>query len=186
MSDSPNARAPVADSGSIDAVLFRKALATQKDDYLRLAADFDNFRKRTQRDSEQRAAAEKESFIRDLLPVLDNLERALACGQSVSPDQLRQGVEMTLQQLSQLLQRNGIEVVEDVGRPFDPHRNPLGRGQLAVFPSGGRRTRSTRMTQIWALRSRLEKQPTDLRQSTSYFGDRTLGPVGGIPPMGRS
>ena len=36
--------------------------------------------------------------------------------------------------------------------------------------------RSTRMTQIWALRSRLEKQPTDLRQNTSYFGDRTLGP----------
>ncbi len=38
--------------------------------------------------------------------------------------------------------------------------------------------RSTRMTQIWALRSRLEKQPTDLRQNTSYFGDRTLGRLG--------
>jgi molecular chaperone GrpE len=123
LDDSPNARAPVADSGSIDAVLFRKALAAQKDDYLRLAADFDNFRKRTKRDSEQRAAVEKESFIRDLLPVLDNLERALACGQSVSPEQLRQGVEMTLQQLSKLLQGHGIEVVEDVGKPFDPHRH---------------------------------------------------------------
>jgi hypothetical protein len=58
--------------------------------------------------------------------------------------------------------------------PAHFHRNPLGRGQLAVFPSGDRRTRSTRMTQIWALRSRLEKQPTDLRQNASYFGDRTL------------
>src|ERR1700680_3676556 len=38
--------------------------------------------------------------------------------------------------------------------------------------------RSTRMTQIWVLRSRLEKQPTDLRQNTSYFGDRTLAPIG--------
>src|ERR1700732_3770214 len=58
--------------------------------------------------------------------------------------------------------------------PAHFHRNPLGRGQLAVFPSGDRRARSTRMTKTGALRSRLEKQPTDLRQNTSYFGDRTL------------
>jgi molecular chaperone GrpE len=123
MIDSPNARAQSAGSVLADEVVLQKALAAQKDDYLRLAADFDNFRKRIQRDSEQRAAAEKESFIRDLLPVFDNLERALACGQSVSSEQLRQGVEMTLQQLSQLLQRHGIEVVEDMGRQFDPHRH---------------------------------------------------------------
>jgi molecular chaperone GrpE len=123
MSDSPNARAPATEPASVDASLFRKALAAQKDEYVRLAADFDNFRKRTQRDSQQRAAAEKESFIRDLLPVLDNLERALACGQTVSSQQLLQGVEMTLQQLRQLLQRHEIEGLEDVGRAFDPHRH---------------------------------------------------------------
>ena len=48
-------------------------LATQKDRYLRLAADFDNFRKRTSRDTERSAAAQKEAFIRELLPVMDNL-----------------------------------------------------------------------------------------------------------------
>ena len=121
--DSQNAPAPVADSASADPAILQKELAAQKDDYLRLAADFDNFRKRTRRDSERQAAAEKESFIRDLLPVLDNLERALASEQSISSEQFHQGVEVTLQQLGQLLQRHGIEAVEDVGRHFDPHRH---------------------------------------------------------------
>ena len=71
---SPNASASGADSASADPTLLQTALAAQKDDYLRLAADFDNFKKRTRRDSEQRAASEKESFIQDLLPILDNLE----------------------------------------------------------------------------------------------------------------
>ena len=79
MIDVSKSPAPVADSPSADPALLQTALAAQKDDYLRLAADFDNFRKRTRRDSEQQAAAEKESFIQNLLPILDNLERALAC-----------------------------------------------------------------------------------------------------------
>ena len=58
-------------------------------------------------------------------------------------------------------------------------RNPLGRGRLAVFPSGGRRTRSTAMIQIAALRSRLEKQPTDLRRSPRDLGDGALASQGG-------
>jgi hypothetical protein len=56
--------------------------------------------------------------------------------------------------------------------PAHFHCNPLGPGASWLF---FRVARSTRMTRIWVLRSRLEKQPTDLRQNTSYFGDRTLG-----------
>jgi molecular chaperone GrpE len=96
-------------------------LAAQKDRYLRLAADFDNFRKRTTQEAERRAAAQKEAFIRELLPVIDNLERALGAEASTSPEQLREGVRMTLQQLHQLLRRHGIEPEESLGRPFDPH-----------------------------------------------------------------
>ena len=96
-------------------------LAKQRDDYLRLAADFDNFKKRTWRDSERQAAAQKEAFIDDLLPALDNLERALASEKSTSSEALRQGVEMTLQQLHQLLYRHDVESVEDLGQQFDPH-----------------------------------------------------------------
>ena len=106
----------VADSASADPIIPDVTPAAQKDQYLRLAADFENFRKRTRRDSERQAAAEKEAFIRDLLPILDILERALAS------EQMHEGVEMVLEQLSQLLQHHGIQAVEDVGRPFDPHR----------------------------------------------------------------
>jgi molecular chaperone GrpE len=122
-SDSPIEHASVPETASADPCLLRKELAAQKDDYLHLAADFENFKKRTRRDTEQKAAAEKESFIRDLLPVLDNLQRALTCGQTASAEQLRQGVEMTLQQCDGLLRRHSIEAVEDVGRRFDPHRH---------------------------------------------------------------
>ena len=95
-------------------------LAVQNGRYLRLAADFDNFRKRTARETERSAAAQKEAFIRDLLPVIDNLERALGSDVSTSPEQLRRGVQMTLQQLTQLLSLHGVEPEECLGRPFDP------------------------------------------------------------------
>jgi molecular chaperone GrpE len=95
--------------------------AVQKGRYLRLSADFDNFRERTARETERSAAAQKEAFIRELLPVIDNLERALGSDVSTSPEQLRQGVQMTLQQLTQLLRHHGIEADESLGRPVDPH-----------------------------------------------------------------
>jgi molecular chaperone GrpE len=112
------AKTLVADLESLEAELTR-----QKDLYLRLAADFDNFRKRTAQEVDRRASAQKEAFIRDLLPVIDNLERALVSGNvSTSHEQLCQGVQMTLQQLQQLLRRHGIEPEESLGKPFDPRR----------------------------------------------------------------
>ena len=113
----------VATSASADPHMLQKELTAQKDAYLRLAADFDNFRKRTRRDSERQDAAGKEAVIADLLPALDNLERALASEQSTASAQFRQGVTMTLEQLGQLLHRHGVEAVEDVGQQFDPHRH---------------------------------------------------------------
>jgi molecular chaperone GrpE len=103
-----------------DTAALQGELVTHKDRYLRLAADFDNFRKRTTQETERRAAAQKEAFIRELLPVIDNLERALGSDVSTSPEQLREGVQMTLQQLNQLLRRHGIEPEESLGQPFDP------------------------------------------------------------------
>ena len=122
MTDAQNAT-DVADATLIDPTIGRQQLAAQKDDYLRLAADFDNFKKRTRRDAEQQAAAAKESFILDLLPVLDNLERALACGESSSFEKLHQGVEMTRKQLEQVLFLHNIAAVEALNQPFDPHRH---------------------------------------------------------------
>ena len=121
--DSPETE--VGDAGSKpasapDKQRLQAELAGERDRYLRLAADFDNFRKRTARETERSAAAQKEAFIRDLLPAIDNLERALASEGSTSPEQLRQGVRMTLQQLTQLLRRHGVEPEESVGKPFNP------------------------------------------------------------------
>jgi molecular chaperone GrpE len=125
----------------------RTELDAQKDRNLRLAADFDNFRKRTAQESDRRAAAQKDVFIRELLPIIDNLERALSS--EASTEQLRQGVEMTLQQLHQLLRRHDIERENCAGQPFDPHRHEAiatrhdsskaGHEVLEVFQPGYRR-----------------------------------------------
>src|SRR5207237_2911541 len=98
----PDANAPTSHT-TLDPAAIQQELSAQKERYLRLAADFDNFRKRTAQETERRAAAQKEAFIRELLPVIDNLERALASDASTAPEHLRQGVRMTLHQLYQLL-----------------------------------------------------------------------------------
>ncbi len=86
-----------------------------------MAADFDNFRKRITQESERRAVVQKKAFMQELLPIIDNLERAVGSGPSASGEQLLQGVEMTLQQLNRLLGAHGVEPEESVGQPFDPH-----------------------------------------------------------------
>src|SRR5258708_9975152 len=123
MNTDPNSTPPETESAEERSDALQTEVATQKDRYLRLAADFDNFRKRTTQETERRAAAQKEAFIRELLPVIDNLERALGAEASSSTEQLRQGVQITLQQLYQLLRRHAIEPEESLGRPFDPHRH---------------------------------------------------------------
>ena len=110
-------------TASPDADTLQRDLAVQKDLHLRLAADFENFKRRSRQELESRAAAQKEAFIAELLPVIDSLERALASGASSDSMQFHQGVEITLKQLQQLLRQHGIESGEIVGLPFDPHRH---------------------------------------------------------------
>ena len=109
-----------SDTTEAEARALKAELAAEKDRYIRLAADFDNFRKRVAQESERRAAVQKKAFILELLPIIYNLERALGSGRSASREQLLQGVEMTLQQLNRLLRAHGIEPEESVGQPFDP------------------------------------------------------------------
>ena len=100
----------------------KENLANTQEKFLRLAADFDNFKKRNAQENERRAKTQKQGFIRELLPAIDNLERALAVDQT-SLEPLRAGVRMTLQQLHQLLRQHGVESEETVGQTFDPHRH---------------------------------------------------------------
>ena len=101
----------------------QRELAEQKDAYVHLAADFENFKRRSRQESDARATAQKEGFIVELLPVIDNLERALVSGAAPGAPEFRQGVEMTLQQLRRLLQQHGVECDEITGRPFDPRQH---------------------------------------------------------------
>jgi len=124
MNTNPNSTAPDDNNTKAPSELesLKTELERQRDRSQRLATDFDNFRKRTAQETDRRAAGQKEAFIRELLPVIDNLERALTSDESTTTQQLREGVEITLQQLRQLLRHHGIESEDSLGRPFDPHR----------------------------------------------------------------
>lgn len=91
------------------------------DKYLRLAAEFDNFKRLAQRDQRDQIRFGNEQLLKELLPVVDNLERAIkASRDGGSSDVLIQGVDLTLKQLAGALTRFHVIPVETVGRPFDP------------------------------------------------------------------
>lgn len=90
--------------------------------YLRLQADFDNFRRRSRIELEASAKYRAQSVITDLLPAIDNFERAMKM--EVDNEQaksLMQGVEMVYRSLLDALKNEGVEVIEAVGKEFDPH-----------------------------------------------------------------
>jgi len=91
--------------------------AEYKDKYLRAAAEVENTRKRLERRYADQAEEEKKRLLRAFLAVADNLERALAH----SGDGLRDGVQLTYQELQRLLSLEGVEPLETIGRPFDPY-----------------------------------------------------------------
>lgn len=89
--------------------------------YLRVLADFDNYRKRSQREIEEAARRGLVDGLRELLPVLDNLERALAAAvEGSSSDELVRGVQLIVRQLADALRRLGVTPVAGVGNRFDP------------------------------------------------------------------
>ncbi len=99
---------------------------TAKEHYerlLRTTADFENFRKRSRRDLADARVDEQSRVLREMLPVLDNLERAIAAANSDSDEvkSIRQGIELVLRQFSQALERFSVAKVEALGEVFDPN-----------------------------------------------------------------
>jgi len=88
--------------------------------YLRKLAEFDNFRKRIDREREELRKTAAEDVLRELIPVLDNFERALQHSVDTDPASFRQGVELISRQLWELLSRQGMDVIDPAGKPFDP------------------------------------------------------------------
>lgn len=88
--------------------------------YLRLYAEFDNYRKRVNKDKEELAKYGNESLIYELLPIIDSLELALKHALEESQAGIVQGVEMTLKELHRTLEKFGVSKIEAAGKKFDP------------------------------------------------------------------
>ena len=99
---------------------YEAELAEKENRYLRLQADFENFRRRTRQEKEELAAVVTQNLLKDLLPFLDNFERALAAENS-DAESLRAGVEMMYKQLVEALKKEGLEYIETKDKPFDPN-----------------------------------------------------------------
>lgn len=96
-------------------------LAKEKNDYLFLRADFDNYRKRTLKDREELIRNAAEKVLRGLLPIVDDFERGLEATKDVSDaDAVRQGMELIYNKLIKYLADNGVKAMESTGADFDP------------------------------------------------------------------
>jgi len=115
------------------------ALRQERDDLqdrlLRTAAEFDNYRKRTDRERRELSDAVAGDLMRDIIPVIDDLERAMAAATESADPSLRAGVELIHRQLVEVLRRRGAEPFESVGQDFDP----VWHEALASEPADGRR-----------------------------------------------
>lgn len=97
-------------------------LAEEQNKYLRLLADFDNYRRRQTQEADNMRKYRAQSVISDLLAVIDNLERALATTvESQDAIALKEGVEMVQRTLMETLAKEGLEVIEALDQPFDPN-----------------------------------------------------------------
>ena len=100
------------------------ALEAERDEYLndlkRVAAEFENYRKRVSRDQQSLVARAHERLVKELLPVLDDLERALAAAEEHEEAKLEEGVQLVHRELKAALDREGLAEIETDG-VFDPH-----------------------------------------------------------------
>ena len=99
-------------------------LQTLNDRYLRLAAEFENYKRRTQRDQGDTIRFANEKLLKDLLPTVDNLERALQCSRKQADSEgFLEGVELTYKQFLDTLEKLGVSQVASIGEPFDPTKH---------------------------------------------------------------
>lgn len=100
-----------------------KELAELKDRYLRSLADNENARKRMRQQSDETVRLQRENLLRELLPVVDNLERAVDAARGGNGQPIVEGVEMVLRSLLDFLKTHGVTQLTSVGQPFDPQRH---------------------------------------------------------------
>jgi molecular chaperone GrpE len=124
--DSLDECSPENEAGSSSIIQDELAVKSEEckalnDKYVRLAAEFDNYKRLSQRDQRDQIRFGNEQLLKELLPVVDNMERAIKAAQASGGDSaLVQGVELTLKQLSGALAKFGVQTIETAGQEFDP------------------------------------------------------------------
>ncbi|QUR95412.1 nucleotide exchange factor GrpE [Macrococcoides canis] len=114
--------APVEDESTDPVAELEAKLEQSEEKYLRLYAEFENYKKRTRQELDTERTYRAQSVLRDILPAIDNIERALAQqGESDEFKSLHKGVEMVYESLLHSLKENGLEVIEALDQPFDPN-----------------------------------------------------------------
>ncbi|MEE1106697.1 MAG: nucleotide exchange factor GrpE [Macrococcus canis] len=114
--------APVEDESTDPIAEIEAKLDQSEEKYLRLYAEFENYKKRTRQELDTERTYRAQSVLRDILPAIDNIERALAQqGESDEFKSLHKGVEMVYDSLLHSLKENGLEVIEALDQPFDPN-----------------------------------------------------------------
>lgn len=113
-----------------------------RDKYLRTLAELDNYRKRMEREREQGRAYALEGILRELLPVLDDLE--LAAAAAGDSEAIREGIEVALRRACNVLEGKGLELIESVGQPFDPRFHEA----TGVVPAGDDQPAGTIVSEV--------------------------------------
>jgi molecular chaperone GrpE len=128
-----------SEAGELESELVeaRRRAEEYLNDLRRVAADFDNYRKRVARDSQAQVQRAAESIVSELLPVLDNLERAVDASEHHEEAQVAEGVSRVRMQLADILRRRGLEEIEaEPGEVFDPHMHEALSKQPSEHPEG--------------------------------------------------
>ena len=117
---------PKAEEQTVDLIeQVRAELKEKEEKFLRLRAEFDNYRKRTTREKTELAATVEQAFLKDLLPLLDNLDRASSAAEkadeTVDIETLRKGIEMIKSDATAAMAKHGLEPIETEGKMFDPN-----------------------------------------------------------------
>jgi molecular chaperone GrpE len=129
---------PVSNEAYKAAVAQAAEAAGLKDRLLRAQAEWDNSRKRILREKEDAVRYAGEALLEKLLPVLDNFEMGMQAAKTATDAKsIAQGLEMVLKQFQQVLKDAGVETIDAVGHPFDPHRHEaLGQHESDEHPEG--------------------------------------------------
>ena len=115
-----DAQAEAPEDDAAKAEKLQQALDEAKQQALRLQADFANFRKRSNKEREELSNVITQDILKDMLPILDNFERAMAA-ETKDVEAFQKGVEMIFTQFQETLKKDGLEYIETAGKKFDPN-----------------------------------------------------------------